>query len=89
MTVARKLEEHLVHVVAPIGIVLTEKDIAELCLYADSAQRMAAIDRARVKTPFLLPDEETEALVWANKDHRRENVWKLRRLRYGNSGIAK
>jgi hypothetical protein len=71
MTVAMKLEEHLVHVVASIGIALTEKDIAELCLCADAAQRMAAIDRARIKMPFLLSREETEALVWANKDHRR------------------
>lgn len=64
MTVEDKLSVHLLHVVMPLGVPLTAKQQLELCDKADRAQRQAAIDRSRVRSPFLLPDEETEARMW-------------------------
>lgn len=65
MTVDQKLNVHLEHIVMPLDMPMNAKQILELCDQADYAQRMAAIDRARVKIPFLLPDEEREAQKWA------------------------
>ena len=65
MTVETKLYVHLEHIVLPLGVPLTAKQQLEYCDRADYAQRMAAIDRARIKSPFLLPDEEREAQRWA------------------------
>lgn len=65
MTAEQKLNVHLVHIVSPIGVPLTAMQQLDLCDRADYAQRMAAIDRARIKIPFLLPDEEREAQRWA------------------------
>lgn len=67
MDTESKLNAHLEFIVMPIGIPLNAKQILDLCDHADEPQRMAAIDRARVKIPFLLPDEEAEALRWARR----------------------
>lgn len=66
MTVDTKLNVHLEHIVMSLDKPLTAEQVLELCDRATDAQRMAAIDRARVKSPFLLPDEEREAEKWAN-----------------------
>jgi hypothetical protein len=65
LTVASKLRCHLEHIVMPRGVRLNAAQITKLCDEADEAQRRAAIDRARVHVPFLLPEEETEAEMWA------------------------
>ncbi len=65
MTVPDKLSVHLEHIVMPMGVSMTAKQTQALCEGADEAQRRAAIDRARIKIPFLLPDEEHEAEEWA------------------------
>lgn len=62
-----KLLVHLVHIVSPIGVPLTGKQQLQLCAAADRAQRLAAVDRARVKVPFLLPDEEDAAQKWVDE----------------------
>lgn len=67
MDAETKLNVHLEHIVMPLGVALSGKQILELCDCADRAQRMAAVDRARVKQPFLLPDEESAAMRWANQ----------------------
>ncbi len=67
MSVDQKLEVHLLHIVAPIGVPLTAKEQLSLCALADRAQRQAAFDRARIKNPLLLPDEELEAERWVNQ----------------------
>ena len=64
MDAESKLNVHLEHIVMPLGVPLSAKEVLELCDRADYAQRMAALDRARVKSPFLLPDEERDALRW-------------------------
>lgn len=65
MDIETKLNVHLEHIVMLGSAPMNSRRILELCDRADYAQRMAAIDRARVKVPFLLPDEEREALRWA------------------------
>ena len=65
MTVADKLSVHLEHVVMPMGVRMTGEQITALCVAADEPQRRAAIDRARQRNPFLLPEEETVAEMWA------------------------
>lgn len=65
MTVEQKLTCHLEHIVMPLGVPLNASQVTELCKQADEPQRRAAIDRARQRIPFLLPDEEHEAEVWA------------------------
>jgi len=65
MTVTMKLRVHLGHVVMPEGVPLTGKQITELCDRAGEDQRRAALERARVHVPLLLPGEETEAEMWA------------------------
>lgn len=64
MDVNDKLLAHLVHIVAPLGVPLTGAQLTELCSKADRAQREAAVDRARIRVPLLLPDEEYEAADW-------------------------
>lgn len=65
MTTETKLLVHLEHIVMPTGVPLNAAQVLDLCDRADYPQRMAAIDRARIKAPFLLPDEEREAQRWA------------------------
>lgn len=59
MTVKMKLTVHLEHIVMPEGVPLNATQIEQLCDRATEAQRRAAVDRARVRGPLLLPDEET------------------------------
>lgn len=47
MTVAAKLEVHLEHVMMPIGVPMSAKQVLDLCTMADEAQLRAAVDRAR------------------------------------------
>ena len=65
MSTKDKLCVHLNSIVSPEGVPLTAKQQIALMQAADEPQRRAAIDRSRVKIPFLLPDEETEAEMWA------------------------
>jgi hypothetical protein len=65
VTTEQKLNAHLEHIVMPEGVPLSASQVLALCDQADYAQRMAAIDRARTRNPFLLPDEEREAQRWA------------------------
>lgn len=65
MTVPNKLMVHLEYIVMPLGVPMNAKQIESLCNSATQDQRRAAIDRARIKVPFLLPEEETEAEEWA------------------------
>lgn len=67
MSTEDKLNVHLEHIVMPEGVPMNAKQVLELCDHADEAQRMAAIDRARIRIPFLLPDEERDALRWAQR----------------------
>jgi hypothetical protein len=67
MTVIEKLIVHLLHIVSPVGIPLTGPEQRKVLAEADEPQRRAAIDRARVRIPFLLPDEEVEAEMWARE----------------------
>jgi hypothetical protein len=64
VTVQAKLTVHLEHIVMPEGVPLNAKQVQALCDAADMPQRQAALDRARIKPPFLLPDEEHEAEEW-------------------------
>lgn len=66
MNVALKLRVHLEHIVMPLGVPLNANQVNALCDQADEAQRRAAVDRARVHVPFLLP-EETQAEMWVRK----------------------
>lgn len=68
MDTEQKLNVHLEHIVMPEGVPMNAKQVLELCDRADEAQRMAAIDRARIRVPFLLPDEEKAALRWARRE---------------------
>ena len=65
-----KLNAHLEHIVMPLGVPMNAKEIQALCDRATYAQRMAAIDRARIRVPFLLPDEERTAQRWADLGER-------------------
>ena len=65
MTVKDKLSVHLEHIVLPEGVPLTAKQQQVYRDASDEPQRRAAIDRARVRIPFLLPEEEHEAEDWA------------------------
>jgi hypothetical protein len=65
VTAETKLLVHLEHIVMPEGVPLNAKQVLDLCDHADEAQRRAAVDRARIKPPFLLPEEEREAERWA------------------------
>ncbi len=67
MTTASKLMVHLEHIVMPEGVPLNARQVRALCETADHAQRVAAADRARAKTPFLLPEEEGAAQAWINE----------------------
>ena len=65
MTVKTKLTVHLETIVMPLGVPMTAKQVTALTDAADEPQRRTAIDRARSRIPFLLPEEETEAEEWA------------------------
>lgn len=66
MTIQDKLRVHLTSIVSPIGVPLTGEMQRELIANSDRSQRQAALDRARQRIPFILPDEETEARMWVD-----------------------
>ncbi len=67
MTVEMKLNCHLEHIVMPESVPMTARQILDLCDRATEAQRQAALDRARLHIPFILPDEEKEAVRWVKQ----------------------
>lgn len=66
VTIQDKLRVHLTSIVSPIGVPLTGEMQRELIANSDRSQRQAALDRARQRIPFILPDEETEARMWVD-----------------------
>ena len=64
MTTEMKLSVHLEYIVMPIGVPMNAVQIIELCDRATKDQRQAALDRARIHVPFILPAEERVAEQW-------------------------